>query len=428
MNERLRRTYLGFYQNELTNNILSFWLPRCEDRIWGGYLNCYTNRGDRLVSADKYTWSQGRFVWMFSKLSAMTMFTRAQRDEFLRLAGVGAHFLLDHCLIRDDGPVRCTFLTDRTGTPKLVDGGERLDMSIYADCFAIAGLGKYAAAADSRAAFEFARTLYASAISLYRADTFQTLPYPLSPRFRAHGLPMIFQNVARELYDAAVLFDADFAGILLADMDGCSTDILDHFTDDRSLIHEVITDDNRFFNTLLGQHINPGHSIEDIWFHVDTADLTGHPERIAKLAAIAKATLDAGWDAEYGGILHFADVRGGEPRFPAGDTADESMSKQTETGWGDKLWWVHSEALYTTMLLYARTGDEAFLDWHNRVMDYTYSTFPNPDRELREWIQIRKRDGSPQDKVVALPVKDPYHIVRNLALLIELLEECENAR
>ena len=33
---------------------------------------------------------------------------------------------------------------------------------------------------------------------------------------------------------------------------------------------------------------------------------------------------------------------------------------------------------------------------------------------------IKKR-RTPQEKVVALPVKDPYHIVRNLLLILELL-------
>ena len=423
MNDTLRRLYLGFYQNELTNSILSFWLPRCEDKVHGGYYNCYTNRGDARVSTDKYTWSQGRFVWMFSKLSGMGMFRDAERAEFLRLAGSGARFLMDHALIRDDGPLRCTFLTDEAGNAKLVEGGTRLDMSIYADCFAIAGLGKYAAAAQDRSAFDFARRLYDSAVSLYRAGSFQTLPYPLSPCYRAHGLPMIFQNVARELHDAAVLYDPAYARGLLRDMDTFSSDILTHFTDENHLIHEIITADNRFFGDLLGQHINPGHSIEDIWFHLDTAERTGHPERVPLLAEIAKATLEAGWDREFGGILHFADLRGGEPRTPAGESADEPMTRQTLTGWGDKLWWVHSEALYTTMRLYRLTGDDTFLTWHERVLDYTFRTFPNPDRELREWIQICRRDGSPQDKVVALPVKDPYHITRNLALLIELLED-----
>ena len=87
-----------------------------------------------------------------------------------------------------------------------------------------------------------------------------------------------------------------------------------------------------------------------------------------------------------------------------------------------KLWWVHSEALYTTLLLYLETGEEAFRLWFGRVFDYAFQTFPNPDQSIGEWIQIRTRRGEPQDKVVALPVKDPYHIIRNLILIIELLE------
>jgi N-acylglucosamine 2-epimerase len=73
------------------------------------------------------------------------------------------------------------------------------------------------------------------------------------------------------------------------------------------------------------------------------------------------------------------------------------------------------------LLLYKRTGRRIFLEWHDKVFDYTYEKFPNPQREIREWIQILRRDGLPQDKVVALPVKDPYHITRNLILIIELL-------
>jgi N-acylglucosamine 2-epimerase len=45
---------------------------------------------------------------------------------------------------------------------------------------------------------------------------------------------------------------------------------------------------------------------------------------------------------------------------------------------------------------------------------------------VREWLQIRTRDGAPQDKVVALPVKDPFHITRNLVLILELLSEKMN--
>ena len=75
----------GFYENELTNRFLSFWIPRCVDAKNGGFVNCFTNDGSRLVSNDKYVWSQGRFVWVFSKLAATSapIFSRNQREEFL---------------------------------------------------------------------------------------------------------------------------------------------------------------------------------------------------------------------------------------------------------------------------------------------------------------------------------------------------------
>lgn len=82
-NELLRLK--GFYENELTNRILAFWLPRCEDREYGGYVNCFDNAGEKLQSYDKYTWSQGRFVWVFSRLAVtrIGIFTQKQRKEFL---------------------------------------------------------------------------------------------------------------------------------------------------------------------------------------------------------------------------------------------------------------------------------------------------------------------------------------------------------
>ena len=38
---------IGFYENELKSNILSFWLKRCHDDIYGGFLN-WQNRA-RIV-------------------------------------------------------------------------------------------------------------------------------------------------------------------------------------------------------------------------------------------------------------------------------------------------------------------------------------------------------------------------------------------
>lgn len=414
--------YYGFYQNELRQNILGFWLPRCEDKEYGGFVNCFDNTGEHLMSCDKYTWSQGRFVWLFARLACTPapVFNKGERAEFLRLARQGADFLMKHCLIGEND-WRCTFLMNRDGSPKEVNPGDPLDMSVYADCFAVIGLAMYSFAAKNTAAYRFAKELYRSIVSRVKAGHYNTLPYPLSGCYRAHGIPMILSNVSRELYRAAQDLDKDYCTELLENLNGFALNILDDFTDENDCIHEIIRADKTMFPQILGQHINPGHTIEDIWFELDAARLLGKEEDWnEKLFRICKMTLTIGWDEDFGGILHFAGMNGGEPIGDVNGVADEPMTKQL-SGWGDKLWWVHSEALYTTMRCALESGDPEFLAWHEKVFDYVYRVFPNRDPEIREWMQIRTRDGLPQNKVVALPVKDPFHIARNLILLIELL-------
>jgi N-acylglucosamine 2-epimerase len=423
------RELIGFYENELTNNILSFWLPQCIDYENGGFFNCFTNDGSKLISRDKYTWSQGRFVWMFSKLAMMDCgtFTKKQRSYFLDLARRGKEFLEKHCLMGEND-WRCVFLMDETGKHKFVEGYKELDMSIYADCFVIAAFGKYAVAANDINSYRFCKNLYISSINRVRSGKFNTLPYPLSSRYRAHGIPMIFSNITKEVYEAAEKFDNEFCTELKKNLECFMEDILGNFVDKNNIIHEIITCDNQFFDNILGQHANPGHTIEDMWFMIDSMDILNKPQYISKIAAITKNTFEIGWDNEYGGLLHYCSVTGGEPVGCGEGVEDQPMYHQLLNSWGDKLWWVHSEALYTTLLCYERTGDQEFLNLYKKVFDYTYEIFPNPDREIREWIQIRQRNGEPQNKVVALPVKDPYHIVRNYILIIELLYKMLNAK
>lgn len=421
------RLYRELYARELKDNILSYWLPRCLDEVNGGYFNCYDNSGRNLVGTDKYTWSQGRFAWMFSKLATTTadLFSSAERSRFLALAKNGADFLMSHCLLgRDDW--RCTFLMDETGRAKPVSDGMPLDSSVYADCFVVAGLARYGLSSGDVAAYDFAKTLYRSILRRIDEKQFNTLPYPLSQEYRAHGIPMILDNITKELYDAALVLDAQYCDALKANLERFSSDVLEHFADGSNVIHEVIrSSDNEFIPNLLGMHANPGHTIEDMWFIADSARILGREDMIPRVCAIVRRALEIGWDAQFGGILHYAAVGGGKPvddgsNPPAVEA--EPMFRQVVSGWGDKLWWVHSEALYTTMLCYHLSGDEIFLQWHDRVRGYVFSHFPNPDKKVGEWLQILRRDGTPEDKVVALPVKDPYHITRNLILLVELLE------
>ena len=422
MDPESREKLYDFYSGELKDNILGFWLPRCEDRQFGGYLNCFDNKGEKLVSYDKYTWSQGRFLWVFSRLASTKapLFSEEERKEFLRLADSGYEFLKDHCLMgRDDW--RCVFLMERDGSPKKVGSYDTLDMSIYADCFVIIGMAAYSLASGAEDAYEFAKNLYLSVVGRISSGSFNTLPYPLSSEYRAHGIPMILTNVAKELYPAAQRFDRAFAPSLLSDMETTACDVIYHFRDEASLIHEVIGSDNTKVPGLLGNHINPGHSIEDSWFLDDAAGLLNRKDISDAAASVMKTAFHHGWDMKYGGILHFVNIDGDPLVFESEST--EPTVTLVKGGWGDKLWWVHSETLYASLRFFSKTGDSEFLEIHDRTLDYVRDHFINPDRSIGEWIQILTREGLPQEKVVALPVKDPFHIIRNLLLICELLSE-----
>ena len=111
-----REYYLALFTKELRENLLPFWMRRCLDTEHGGYYNCFSNDGARLLGRDKYTWSMGRFVWIFSRLSLAkgTLFDEAERRELLRYAENGRLFLEKHVFLRD-GELRCVFLTDEEG-------------------------------------------------------------------------------------------------------------------------------------------------------------------------------------------------------------------------------------------------------------------------------------------------------------------------
>ena len=142
----------------------------------------------------------------------------------------------------------------------------------------------------------------------------------------------------------------------------------------------------------------------------------GDSERREKTLRVLKNALRLGWDEEYSGVRLFADMEGGDPRATVPDPTDP-MVKKTSDDNGSKLWWVHSESLYSTLLF---GDDPEIAAWYSRIKEYTFKTFPNRENDRGEWIQIRARDGSPENRIVALPVKDPFHLPRGLIYLIDL--------
>jgi len=181
----------------------------------------------------------------------------------------------------------------------------------------------------------------------------------------------------------------------------------DHYkaADDR--IIEFVNADGSDYSAPEGAVTVPGHAIEDMWFQWHVFEQTDWKDapREETLRLILRH-MDLGWDEQYGGILLAVDRHG-----------------RKDVGWGfpeSKLWWPQTEALYATLLGGFETGDPAYFDWYDKLWRLCLDSYV--DWENGEWRQKLQRDLSPITEVIALPVKDPFHLPRALMLQIELLE------
>jgi len=409
---------LDFYRKHAEEVLLPFW-DRALDHEHGGIYTCFNNTGEELVSTDKYTWSQGRYLWLWSKVTDVKSENelREGRGSYLDHLSKTARFLEEHVFLENGN---CAFLLSEEGEKKESIPGKGFDTSLYADCFVALGLGKFAALTNDVQQFERTLTLYYRIRERIKAGNIRTEPYPIPKGYRAHSIPMIMLNVAQELAEAAQKLNHQSKKELYPHSISYMKDIMDNFYQAKnSRIVEMLPENPSEGNTLLYRHVNPGHTLESMWFVIHTAQKMGYSHYVKQAVKAIEKAIDIGWDTRFGGLLRFADKSGTKPR---GSEKSTSYERLITDSWDMKLWWPHSEALYATLLSFILTRDKKLSRQYKQVENYVFETFPNPDKETGEWIQIRNRKGQPIDKIAALPVKDPFHILRNMLHIIDLLE------
>lgn len=410
--------YLPRVRAALTQSILPFWWRTIDERH-GGVFNCWNNAGTRLISRDKFTWSQGRFAWLWSRLARVTTqgLLPGEAHGFRAQAGKTVQFLREHALLEDG---RCAYLLSEDGAQKEAFPGAGLAPSIYADCFAMMGFAEYGGVAGERDALDIAWRLLDSIERRVAAGGFPSHPYPIPSDHEAYAIAMIHLNLTLVMHDACRQAQDGRQDEAAARVAKAATRVVRDFLQPDGRIVEFLSAAPDAGTTLLTRHLTPGHSLEGLWMLFEAARLLGRPEWIPRgLESVCQA-FERGWDETHGGLFLYVDSAGGSPTGAAGTAAYET---HVRSSWDTKLWWVHSEALYASALAYRLTGDERARGWFERAWAYALRVFPNPDTAVGEWIQIRDRQGRPLERVVALPVKDPYHIARNLIQLVELFAQ-----
>lgn len=376
------------YKAELLEKVVPFWLEKSQDKEFGGYFTCLERDG-KVFDTDKFIWLQGREVWMFA-----TLYNKVEKKkEWLDCAIQGAEFLRKH---GHDGQLNWYFALDREGHP-LVE-----PYNIFSYTFAVLAFGQLSIATGNAEYADIAKRTFDIVLSKIDNPKGRWNKAAAGARaLKSFALPMILCNVALEIES---LLDPDF---LKKTIDTCVHEVMDVFyRPELGLIVEHLGTDNELVDCFDGRLLNPGHAIEAMWFIMDLGKRLDRKDLIEKAVQIALNEAEYGWDKENGGIFYFMD-RLGHP------------VQQLE--WDQKLWWVHLETLITMLKGYQLTGNKRCLEWFERVHDYTWNHFTDP--EYPEWYGYLNRQGE-----VLLPLKGGkwkgcFHVPRGLFQCWQILED-----
>jgi N-acylglucosamine 2-epimerase len=347
----------------------------------GGYFTCLDRQG-QVFDTDKFIWLQNRQVWLFSKL-----FNELEpRQNWLDIARLGGEFLAQK---GRDAEGNWYFSLDRVGNPLIQP------YNIFSDCFAAMAFSQYAQASGQEDAQAIALQAYHNV--LRRMDNPKgrySKTYPGTRPLKPLAVPMILANLTLEM--AWLLDDATLERVLDTTVREVMTDFLDDAT---GLMLEAVAPDGSWVDCFEGRLINPGHGIEAMWFVMDISQRRGDRTTLERAVQVVIDTLTFAWDERYGGIYYFLDVQGHPPQ---------------QMEWDQKLWWVHLETLVALVMGYRLTGREDCWQWYEKVHDYAWSNFADP--EYGEWYGYLNRRGE-----VLLPLKGGkwkgcFHVPRALYL------------
>jgi len=305
----------------------------------------------------------------------------------------GADFLQKY---GHDADMNWYFSCTREGKP-LVE-----PYNIFSDCFAAMAFGQLFKATGDEEFAVIAKKTFENILarSGNPKGKFSKI-FPGTRSLKGFSLPMILCNLSLEIEHllSQELVEETIHNVLHEVMEV-------FYQQDSGLILENVNPDGSFSDSYDGRLLNPGHAIESMWFIMDLSVRLNRPDLAQKAVEIALRTLKYGWDEQYGGIFYFMDIKG----HPV---------QQLE--WDQKLWWVHVETLITLIKGYQLTGNSECLQWFEKVHDYTWSHYPDP--EFGEWWGYLNRQGE-----VLLPLKGGkwkgcFHVPRGLYQVYTTLEK-----
>ena len=375
------------YKEQLTSNILPFWIKHGIDKENGGIFTCVDKKGE-LYGTDKSVWFQGRALWTFSKAYNMI----EKNSEYLKAAKTIYDFLGQCSDV--DGRMYFTVTKDGKGIQKR--------RYYFSETFAAIGCAEYYRASGDRTALLAARKYFDIAYECFTGVRF-TAPKFNEDTYDYKSLSpvMIMLSTAQTMRSVDIEQSNRYSKIAKE----CLDEILyGGFLTEHALL-EHVSKNGLAVDTPTGRIINPGHSMEAAWFVMLEGILTDNQQAISIGKRIIDITLPIGWDQKHGGIIAFADAAGKPP---------------VQLEWDMKLWWPQCETIIATRLAYEIFKQEKYLNVCREVEEYSKKYFV--DEKDGEWYGYLHYDNTVSTELKGNIFKGPFHIPR-LYMIMAILND-----
>jgi len=385
-------------KEELTGNILQFWMANSIDKVNGGFYGALTNDLEIHNEVPRSAILCARILWTYA-----TAYRKLGDKEYLEMARWAYEYLTGVFLDLEYGGLYWS--VDVTGKP-VFDRKHH-----YAQAFAIYGLSEYYRATREPQSLALAQTLFRllekhaydlvfGGYSEGSSRKWKALPdMRLSDRDLNCRKSMNTMLHVLEAYTnlLRVWEDDTLRRQHKALIETFQQHIVNHETG-----HFKLFFDDRW-NSLM-DNVSFGHDIEGSWLLFEAAQVQGDLALIDKVREssiqVAAAVYKDGLEPD-GSLPYEAVPQGLVDR--------------------DKSWWVQAEAMLGFYNAYQLSGQQRFAQAASRSWNYIQNKLV--DRTHGDWIKRLHRDGTRENSNYKVgPWECPYHHSRACFEMIERLE------
>ncbi|MFY0654558.1 MAG: AGE family epimerase/isomerase [Cyclobacteriaceae bacterium] len=407
-------------QDELENNVLANWYPRCIDSVYGGYLTNFDAQFEVLEAQNKMIVSQTRHVW-----TTATHFLNSNDSDYLDYATHGFRFLENFWDEEYGGYYQ---FTTQEGQP--LDPEEL--KTAYGNSFAIYALSAYYEASKDEKSKELALATF-NWLEKYSHDSvhggyFSQMLRNGQAVMRSDTIASTSSLAYKDQNPTIHLLEA-FTSLYLISKDELVKKRLQELYD---ILYDKIIGDKEYMSLYFHRdwtpvdfrhlsreeqerhmrlnHISFGHDIETTYLLLEAAVALGLDEKMAidKARMLADNTLKFGWDELNGGIFdegYYFDL----------DGAPEIV-KNT------KNWWEQAETLNTLLLLHDHYPNDGYDSLFSKQWDYIKNHIR--DRTYGGWYSYGTDTHlGAKERMKGQAWKVAYHNYRGLVNCFNLLNK-----